>query len=257
MTLLTKSRYVAGLQCPRLLWMKVHEKEKLPEPDTGTQSKFEEGDHVGELAKKLFPDGIDISIDNFGENLKDSKRLLGSGKPLFEAGFRSGNCYSRADILVPNGDKWDIVEVKSGTKVKDINLHDVSFQKYCYEGAGLEIGNCYLMHIDNTYVRKGELECEKLFVKEDVTEEVEKLMPGVAEKAKELLDVLNAFKYPSVKIGPQCRDPYDCPVAECWDFLPDNHIFHLYYGGKKCFDLFEEGIHFLIQEYSNLLKGMI
>ena len=44
-------------------------------------------------------------------------------------GFEFNNCFSRADILVPVGNEWDIIEVKSGTKVKDINIHDVSFQK--------------------------------------------------------------------------------------------------------------------------------
>jgi hypothetical protein len=111
------------------------------------------------------------------------------------------------------------------------------------EGAGLQIKNCYLMHVNNEYVRKGVIDCEKLFKKENITEEVAKIIEEIPENAKRMLEVLSADEFTPVKIGKQCKDPYECPVAECWDFLPDNHIFHLYRGGKKCYDLFEEGIH--------------
>ena len=52
-------------------------------------------------------------------------------KPIFEAGFLSKNTYARADVLNPvENDEWDIIEVKSGTKVKTINYHDLALQKY-------------------------------------------------------------------------------------------------------------------------------
>ena len=70
---------------------------------------------------------------NIIENLNQSKELLKENKPLFEAGFMVNNLFSRADILEPNGDGWDIIEVKSSTEVKDVNLHDVSFHKYVYD----------------------------------------------------------------------------------------------------------------------------
>ena len=40
MTLLTKSKYLAGLQCPRYLWALIHDKEKIPDPDVSAQFKF-------------------------------------------------------------------------------------------------------------------------------------------------------------------------------------------------------------------------
>jgi len=243
MVLLTKSKYVTGLQCTRYLWMKEHEKENIPEPGVSAQAQFDTGNYVGELAKKLFPDGVDIPCKNFRENLEETRELLEKKKTVFEAGLKYGNCSSRADILVPVKDEWDIIEVKSGTKVKEINLHDVSFQKYCYEGTGLKIRKCYIMHINNEYVRNGELDFEKLFTKTDITEEVGKLMGGVQENIDKMLEVLKSFKYPNVTVGQQCKDPYKCPIAECWDFLPENNVFHLYRGGKKSLELFENGIH--------------
>ncbi|MBR9677979.1 MAG: DUF2779 domain-containing protein [Nanoarchaeota archaeon] len=243
MALLTKSKYLVGLQCPRYLWALIYDKEKIPNPDVSVQFKFDEGTKVGELATKLFPDGINVPFEDFNNNLKKSKELLKKKKPLFEAGFRVGNCFSRADILVPVGDKWDIIEVKSGTKVKDINIHDMAFQKYCYESEGLKIRNCFLMHLNNEYIKKGEIDIEKLFVKDNITPEVEESMKNTKEKINYILEVINKDKYPEAVIGPQCKNPYECPLTECWDFLPENHVFHLYRGGKKSLQLFEDGIY--------------
>ena len=58
--LLSKSKYLSGLQCPKYLWMLFHQPERIPEPDAATQYIFEQGHLVGELAKKLFPGGTDI-----------------------------------------------------------------------------------------------------------------------------------------------------------------------------------------------------
>ena len=147
--------YILGLQCPKYLWISVNKKERIPEADKNLQFRFDRGHLVGELAKKLFPGGIDIPIEPFSENLKRSKELIKKRKPLFEAAFSVDNVYSRADILNPVGkDEYDIIEVKSGTSVEDVHLHDILFQKYCYEKAGLKIRKCFLMHINDEYVKK-------------------------------------------------------------------------------------------------------
>ena len=49
--MLTKSKYLIGLQCPKYLWMMFHEKHKIPEPDEQAQFKFAQGYLVGDLAK--------------------------------------------------------------------------------------------------------------------------------------------------------------------------------------------------------------
>lgn len=77
---------------------------------------------------------------------------------MFEAGFihKNGKCYARADVLYPvSNNQWDIIEVKSATSVKEEYLYDISFQKYCYESAGVKIKRCFVLHINNQYVRNG------------------------------------------------------------------------------------------------------
>ena len=74
--MLSKSRYLNGLQCPRYIWMQFHEPEKIPETDTVTQYIFDQGHEVGYLAKRLFPGGIDVPQDDFMENIAKTKELL-------------------------------------------------------------------------------------------------------------------------------------------------------------------------------------
>ena len=155
MALLTKSKYIAGLACPRYLWALVNDKEKVPEPDVAAMFYMDQGNKIGRLATKFFPEGIHIPFDSFKDNLFKSMAFLRKKVPLFEAGFISGSLYARVDILVPVGDEWDIVEVKSGTSVKEINLYDLAFQKYCYESKGLKIRKCFLMYLNNQYFKKG------------------------------------------------------------------------------------------------------
>ena len=89
--MLSKTKYLVGLQCPKLIWTQIHDPGKIPETDPVTQYIFDQGNEVGYLAKKLFPEGIDIPTDNFMGNISDTMNLLKGRKPLFEAGIRVGN----------------------------------------------------------------------------------------------------------------------------------------------------------------------
>ena len=243
--LLSKSKYLYGIQCPKLLWMSVHEPEKLPEVDEITQHRFDEGHLVGELAKKVFPGGIDINAEDFNENLKKSKELLAKRKPLFEAAFKNDRIHSRADILFPaNQKEWDIIEVKSSTQPKELHIHDLAFQKYCYEQAGLKINKCRLMHINGDYVRHGKIDPKGLFLIQDVDELVNELSKNIEDNINAMLDIISDEKMPGGKICDECKGPGSCPLPdECWSFLPENNVFNLYRGGKKGLELFQSGIY--------------
>jgi len=242
--LLTKSKYLYGIQCPMLLWISVNRKELIPVPDAATQYKFDQGHLVGELAKKLYPDGIDIPSDNFMGNINRTKELLNQRKPLFEAGVMVGNLFSRTDILNPvNEDEWDIIEVKSSTEIKDINLHDVSFQKLCWEESGLKVRKCFLAYINNKYVKNGEINPQELFIVDDITGPVGFKSLDIRDKISGMMEIINLPDCPEAIIGACCSDPYDCPLMDtCWAELPEHNVFTLYYGGKKSCELYDRGI---------------
>ena len=242
--LLSKSKYLAGLQCPKYLWIQSHEPERIPEADAITQYIFDQGHLVGEYAKRLFPGGIDIPHDDFMENIAATKKLLGERKPLFEAGILAGEIYSRVDILNPvREDEWEIVEIKSSTSVKDVHIDDVSFQKHCCEKAGLEIGTCKLGFINKQYVKNGEVDPKELFILENISTQVEENSKSIEERVSNLLEVISNETCPGVTIGQHCLAPYECPLrAECWRFLPENSIFDLRGGKTNQFSLYEQGI---------------
>jgi hypothetical protein len=242
--LLSKSKYLNGLQCRKYLWIQVHEPERMPQTDAVTQYVFDQGHLVGEYAKKLFHGGIDIPEGDFMENIAVTKRLLAERKPLFEAGILAGRIYCRVDILNPvDEDEWDIVETKSGTSVKDVYVDDVSFQKYCCEKAGLKVRTCKLGFMNNQYVKNGEIDLKELFILEDISTRVEETSQNVEGRVADLLQVLSDKVCPDAAIGKHCLAPYECPLqAECWKFLPENSVFDLRGGKTKQFSLYEQGI---------------
>jgi len=243
--MLTKSNYLLGLQCPKLLWITKNEKEKIPEPDFVAKHNFESGDIIGVLATKVFEGGTDLSGFGFGENLEGTKEALMLRKPIFEAGILKDDLFSRGDILFPVGiNEWNIIEVKSATQVKEINIHDVSFQKYVYEKAGLKIRKCFLMHVNNQYVRNGEIEPKEFFVQADITEKVLEFSEGIGRRIENMLKIIKSGKEPKCSIGIYCADPYNCPLKEsCWKDVPEGSVFEFYRMFKsKCFELHDGGI---------------
>lgn len=242
-SLLTKSKYLIGLQCSKYLWIQANEPDNIPQPDIVSQHIFDQGELVSNLAKKLYPDGIDIPTEDFMENIEQTKQLISKRKILFEAGILINNLYSRIDILNPrNYEKWDIIEVKSSTSIKDIHIQDVSFQKYCCEKMGLKIGKCFLIYINNQYIKNGDIIPEKFFSIQDISDQVSNISQGIQERISSMLKVIDEPECPDVRIGPYCQDPYSCPIIECWNFLPDDSVFTLYNGGRKSFDLLNENI---------------
>jgi hypothetical protein len=241
--LLSKSKYLNGLQCLKYLWFLYNAPDKIPEFDASTQRIFDQGHQVGELAKKLFPEGIDIPADDFRGNLMLTKQLLAKRKPLFEPGFYRDNLFSRLDILNPVGeDAWDIIEVKSSTSVKDVNLHDISFQRHCCEKTGLKINRCFLAVVNNQYIKHGEINPAEYFTVNDVTDKVNWIAEGLDKRIEEMFTTIALPECPEVRIGEYCNSPYDCPVTLCREHLPENNIFDLYRGGKKCYQMYYDGI---------------
>lgn len=243
---LSKTKYMDGLKCHKLVWYEYNRKEKLPAIDAATRFIMDQGKIVGELAQTLFPGGIRVSREY--DPAKQSAKSLEAAKlrkPLFEAGFVHGQAYALADILNPvDKNSWDLIEVKSSSSVKDEHYGDVAFQKYTYEGAGLKIRKCYLMYINNQYVRKGKIDPEKLFATEDVTRQCDELIPEIEEDMADILEIIGKKVVPHIIVGPHCDKPYPCPIEDiCWSFLPvKDDIFCLYSGTKKAYELLERGI---------------
>jgi len=244
MTLLTKSKYMTGLQCPKYLWVTFNDPTRVPPFGPDRQFIFDQGHEVGSIAKRLFLGGVDIPTEDFNSNIQQTQSLLKQRRPIFEAGFLNDDLFARIDILRPSGNNgWEIIEVKSSTKVKDEHIPDVAFQRHVCEKAGLKITGCSLMRINNQYVRSGEVNPAEFLAKEDISGPVDVDFADIADNAKAMLKIIQDPKEPVTTIGSQCNQPYECPLKElCCAFLPPRNVLELYRGGQKAFDLVSNGI---------------
>jgi hypothetical protein len=189
---LSKSKYISGQQCLKLLWVSINDAARLPAYDAATQHIFDQGHMIGALAQQLYAGGIRLEQENIGANLRETTASLKLRKPLFEAGFSGNRLYCRVDILNPSdGESWDIVEVKSTNDVKDEQLYDVAFQRHCCQLNGVKINRCHIMHLNREYVKQDDIDPRQLFVTEDVTDRLAEFSDGLETSIAEMLAVID------------------------------------------------------------------
>src|SRR5512139_1958437 len=61
--MLSKSRFLSGLQCPLRLWYQCYNRELATTVSPTQQAIFDMGHEVGLLATKLYPAGLYVSED--------------------------------------------------------------------------------------------------------------------------------------------------------------------------------------------------
>ena len=130
---LSKSQYIRGLQCHKALWLYKNKKGVMTPTSRQKQFIFENGHRVGKLAQSLFPGGVEIEHDpkNFDGMIEKTRALIEQGADIiYEATFKSRDVFIRADILVRNGDAWDLYEVKASTSVKPQHKPHSAIQWY-------------------------------------------------------------------------------------------------------------------------------
>lgn len=225
---LSKSKYLSGLQCHKRLWLEIHKPELAPPPPPGQQRIFDQGTAIGEMAREEFPDGVLIEADhlNIPVAIKQTVEALdNSADVIFECCFIYDDILVRPDIILRNDlGSWNLIEVKSSTSVKEVNINDVAVQTWVLQGSGLEVKRAFLKHINRDCMYP---DLSNLFKTEDITELVETVMPTVPEKLSEYKSLLDNSE-PDIPIGQHCSKPYDCPfVSYCWRDVPDHSIFNI------------------------------
>jgi hypothetical protein len=164
---------------------------------------------------------------------------------IYEAAFQHDGVLAALDILVKKKDGWYAYEVKSSTKVHDINVTDAALQYWVMKKCGIEVKDISIVHINNEYEKTSEIEPEKLFKTESILYLAIALQDEISESVKELKQVAVNETCPTVRIGKQCTDPYTCDFKKyCWEGVPDESIldfgmyrkedrFRLYHSGVK------------------------
>lgn len=241
---LSKSKLMRGIQCPKALYLTIHNPDLEPPVDEELQAVFDQGHTVGLVAQKAFPGGVTITAPYYEPEaaVSETKEAIGSGATsIYEAALEHDNIHVKIDVLKRDGSSaWELVEVKSSTSVKKEHFDDVAIQTYVAEQAGLTISKCFLMHLNNKSTAP---ELKDLFTLADITEDVRKRMvdvPGIIASLRKTLDEAEA---PSIDIGPHCSSPYDCPFKDhCWKHVRSPSVFEIPYFSKKAWEAYKNGI---------------
>src|SRR5271170_942662 len=209
---LSKSRFIAGSQCLKRLYFQVHQPELAAEPDAASEAVIEQGREVGLLARKLFPGGIEVRSERgLDQAIRATRELIRNRDvpAIFEGTFEHNGVLVRVDVLHRRRDeRWQLIEVKSTTEVKEHHLEDVAIQHRVVTRSGVDLAASCLAHVDRGYVYQGgSIDPHRFFKIVNLTRQVENLQSEIATQLRSEFRVLNMPEAPQIPAGRQCGEP--------------------------------------------------
>lgn len=171
MQFLTKSKFKLGMECPNKLFYASRKEEYANQKmeDSFLESLAKGGFQVEALARLHYPEGVFIDAENNEKAWNKTKVLLQKDQvTLFEAAFKYGNLFVKSDIIVKDGNRIRLIEVKAksydptdgecfmskkgGLKSKWVSyFFDLAFQKYVIQHSCPELKvTAYLMLADKS-----------------------------------------------------------------------------------------------------------
>jgi predicted RecB family nuclease len=232
---ISKSKFVAGVQCLKRLYLQVHQPEQATKPDAAVQAIIQQGHEVGMLARQMFPGGVEVSSDGGLDQAIRATRELAANREvpaIFEGVFEHGGVLVRVDILHRRRDgRWRLIEVKSSTGVKEHHGDDVGIQYRVLRRSGLDVASACLAHVNRNYVYPGgDIDACRFFKIRNLTRRVERLQPKLTFQLRSEFAVLSMPKAPDITPGKHCTSPVTCEFFDrCNSPLPDDHIGYLPY----------------------------
>ena len=211
---LSKSLFLAGVQCAKRLWLEVHRPELAAPPEPVRRAAMAEGIRVGALARERHPGGV-LVAETSGAG-RATRAAIASGAPaIFEAAFRARGVRIRADLLVRLASGgFELVEVKAATRVRAEHELDLALQLVVARAAGVAIEEASILHLDRGYRwNGGALDLDRLFVRRPLVDP-ERKAAEVETRLGDLSPVLGRETAPAIETGPHCRRPRICPFFE-------------------------------------------
>ena len=230
---ISKSKYMAGVQCLKRLYWQVHEPELGGSvPDAAAIAIMEQGREVGKLARQLFAGGVEVPFCDTEQAIRITRELIANPDvpAIFEAAFENGGVFVRVDILHRRRDnRWRLIEVKSTADLKEQHLDDVAIQCRVASRSGLDLASSCLAHVNRNYVfQGGTIDVRRFFKIRNLTRRVERLLPKLTFQLRSEHRVLAMPNPPDIPVGPHCTNPITCEFLDrCNPPLPNDHIGYL------------------------------
>ena len=200
---ISKSEYMMFLKHPAWLWLKKHDKTKLPPVDDNTQAIFDAGNLFETYAEQLFPGGVKVGFDGYNEYLslpdRTQKAISEGAETIFQGRFEHGKLTFICDVIAFVGDnEVDLYEIKSSTKAKPEHEFDLAFQMVVLEKCGYTVRNISVVHVNNQFVRNGVVDAKELTGITDVTETVKAKRELTLDYIESALKVAESSKIPNI-----------------------------------------------------------
>lgn len=252
---LSKSKYCNGIQCKKMLWLDKYKCDV--KEDIDNSAIMDNGNDVHEVARKLFGDDINIKFNkNLNVMIEDTKEALKYDKVVItEASFAYKNNFCSVDILVKDGNDYDIYEVKSSTHLKEVFKTDLSYQVYVLTKLGYNVRRSSVVIINSSYEYHDHVELDKLFTKIDLTEEMIDKQKYIEDNIKSINDYVDDCDEKESVISINCFEPYKCPYFKyCTRNIDNPNVFDIRsLSNKKKIELYNSGL----KSYKDLLKSNI
>lgn len=206
---ITKTDFMRGMQCRRMLWLDKHRPGlRIIPPEV--QARLDAGNDFGDRAMGMFGPYEEMTVYLPGRQIPDKTAMLArtqehllKGTPVIcEAAFSDSGNYCAVDILRKTENGYDFYEVKNAPEVREQFVRDAGFQYCILTRCGLEIGRIYI-------VIHGPDEMNP-FVPVEVTGQAKEYRQWVDENIRELNRIQESAQEVMVKPGRQCHNPYDC-----------------------------------------------
>jgi hypothetical protein len=217
--LLSKSRYLYGLQCDKRLYLDCYEPELGGMVSSSQQRLFDQGHEVGVLATRRYPGGVRIDFDRsqFAEAADATQRAMADPAipAIFEAALAYAGIRIRVDILVrqPRG-WWRLEEVTSSTSVADVHVSDLAVQLFVLDGCGIRVSKAGIVHLDRRYSRTTDaLDVDALFAFVELRKIARSTRAEIVTNLRRWRRQLARRSPPDIAPGRHCFDPYECPYS--------------------------------------------
>lgn len=200
---ISKSDYMLYLRHPAWLWLKKFDKLKLPLISDNDQATFDAGHDFESYVEQLFPKSTKLGFHDYNSYLtlpvRTEDALQNGALTIFQGRFEAGEITCIVDILqkvAGEENTFDLIEIKSSTKVKEEHQYDLAFQLLVLEQAGLQIRQIRVIHANKEYVRHGKIEPEQISAQTDVTAEVKALLDITREQVERAVAMLRERRKP-------------------------------------------------------------
>ena len=206
---LTKTSFMRGMQCPKMLWLDKH-KPSLKVIPPEIQAKLDAGNDFGDLAMGMFGPFEEMTVYRPGTTIPDKKVMLANTQDALERGveviceaaFSNYNNYCAADILRKTDTGYDLYEVKNSPEVAEQHIKDAGFQYYIISRCKVKIGRVFI-------VIHGPDEGNP-FVPVDVTGQAKGYYKWINDHIWELNRRQKEPEEIWIEPGNQCTEPYEC-----------------------------------------------